>query len=106
MKAQYLTITGNTIRKTLISMLALSAIATSASAGTSLENYYENLLTNPDEHVLLAENRGRVTIYDGLDSRLVDSALDSQFDRIDSMMFVRTRVVLADGTEEIDDDCD
>ncbi len=69
-------------------------------------NYYENVLINPSKEVLLAEAKGRVTIYDGLEHRVVDQALYTQFKRIDNMMFVRTRETLPDGSEEIDDDCD
>ena len=68
------------------------------------DNYDQNVLFNPSEAVLLAEARGRVTIYDGLEHRVVDQALDTQFQRIDNMMFVRTRETLPDGSEETDDD--
>jgi len=70
------------------------------------DNYDQNVLINPSEAVLLAEARGRVMIYDGLEHRVVDQALDTQFKRIDNMMFVRTRETLPDGSVEIDDDCD
>ena len=46
-------------------------------------------------------------IYDGLDEPVVDQALDQQFERIEHMMFVRTRHVTPAGTVEVeDDDCD
>ena len=42
-----------------------------------------------------------------LDSETVNRAMDEQFDRIDNMMFVRTRYVEASGDHYIDDDgCD
>lgn len=68
--------------------------------------YPEDVLSSPSKAVLLAEKRGRVTIYDGLEQRVVDRALDNQFDRIGSMMFVRTRQSLPDGAVASDDDCD
>ena len=68
------------------------------------DNYYENVLFNPSEAVLLAEAKGRVTIYDGLEHRVVDRALDTQFERIDNMMFVRTGETLPDGEVSIEDD--
>jgi hypothetical protein len=75
-----------------------------ATAGGS--DYFHDALLNPSEAVLLAEHLGRVTIFDGLDSRVVDRALDEQYERIDRMMFVRTRHVQQDGSVESDDDCD
>jgi len=68
--------------------------------------YTRNLLLNPSQSHIEAESRGRVTIYDGLDNSEVETALDTQFDRIDSMMFVRTRHTLKDGSVEEDDDCE
>jgi hypothetical protein len=64
------------------------------------------MLFHPTQSLLKAESRGRVTIYDGLDNRQVERALDTQFGRIDYMMFVRTRHTLEDGTVEEGDDCD
>ncbi|MCG8061558.1 MAG: hypothetical protein N0E38_17295 [Candidatus Thiodiazotropha endolucinida] len=68
--------------------------------------YYETMLFNPSQAVLLAEANGRVTIYDGLDYQIISQALDAQFDRIEHMMFIRSREVLPDRSVEIDDDCD
>ena len=47
-----------------------------------------------------------MTIYDGLEDKVVEQALDTQFERIDHMMFVRTRETLPDGSIEFEDDCD
>ena len=72
----------------------------------SQTEYYEGALFNPSTGILLAENRGRVSIYDGLEHAVVDRAMDTQFDRIGNMMFIRTRQTLPDGSVESDDDCD
>ena len=91
-------------------LLALLAIALGVhtsqvlAADDNSGNYDESVLFNPSKAVLLAEAKGRVTIYDGLEHRVVDRALDTQFERIDSMMFVRTRETLPDGEVTIDDD--
>ena len=90
--------------------LAVLALALSVHTGQTLAkdaipgSYDENVLFNPSEAVLLAEANGRVNIYDGLQHSVVDHALDTQFGRIENMMFVRTRETLPDG--EVDDDCD
>lgn len=75
-------------------------------AGDAMDQYYRNILFNPDKSLLLAEARGRVTIYDGIDSKVVDTVMDSQFGRIENMMFVGIRHTLPDGTVQADDDCD
>jgi len=82
----------------------------------AVERWQTNLLFNPTSRQLELENKGRVNIYDGLKDTEVAHALDSQFDRIQSMMFVRT-VVTGNGGEPLvdpvtgnkvleDDDCD
>ncbi len=50
-------------------------------------DHYANALFKPSESMLLAEQRGRVTIYDGLEHADVDRALDTQFDRIGSRAY-------------------
>lgn len=76
------------------------------SHDSSASAYSRTLLFNPTQSQIKAESRGRVTIYDGLDNSDVETALDTQFDRIDNMMFVRTRHTLKDGSVEEDDDCE
>ena len=48
-----------------------------------------NRLMQPTAAQLKAEARGKVVIYDGLDMRQVNAALDRHFERIQNMMFVR-----------------
>ena len=76
-------------------------------AGTSDgESWYRNQLLNPSAGQIKAEQRGRVAIYDGLHESTVDRALDSQFGRIENMMFVRVTHTTPEGDEWADDDCD
>ena len=46
-------------------------------------------LMQPTAAQLEAEAGGQVVIYDGLDTRLVSLAMDTHFDRIQNMMFIR-----------------
>jgi len=89
------------------------SIVTTLVAGLSLLNHVtvaadwqERRLMQPSLAELASENAGRVVIYDGLETAIVDTALDSNFDRIEHMMFVRTRHTEPNGDVWEDDDCD
>ena len=85
-----------------------SLLAPLAQAADANDGFQSNALFNPTPAQLKAEARGRVMIYDGLDNTVVERALDEQFDRIEHMMFVRTRQSTPDDDEEYiveDDGC-
>jgi len=64
-------------------------------------------LFQPSERELQRERQGRIYIYDGLESRQIDRAMEREFARVDNMMFVRTRVKTEDGEEEtLEDGCE
>jgi len=69
-------------------------------------NWEMKQLHAPSPFLLAREQRGQVTIFDGLPSTEVDLALDQQFERMDNLMFIRTRHVSDDGDVTVDDDCD
>jgi len=77
-----------------------------AEEAVAAQDWQEQRLLAPSERQLSSEQRGRVVIYDGLDERLVDSALDTQFGWVENMMFVGVRHTEPDGDEWADDDCD
>ena len=78
---------------------------TGQTMAADMTEYFQNALFNPSKTLLRAEERGRVTIYDALQDTAVERALDTQFERIGHMMFVRTQDTRAADSEEIDDDC-
>lgn len=93
---------------TLLTCLALDLAGAGSAAraeGMTRDGHYENTLHNPSATVLLAEAKGRVTIYDGLQNEEVEQALDDQFGRIDNMMFIRTKMTQPNGDAQVDDDC-
>ena len=98
--------------------MSLKGIAATAIAVSSLiwnpavfsaenEDWQLAMLFDPSEAQLKIEERGRVFIYDGIKSTDVQRVMDSQFHRLDSMMFIRTKFVDADGKakSQDDDDC-
>jgi hypothetical protein len=97
------------IHRLLVGLMLFAMLAPPAMAEGANERFQYNALFNPTTGQLKAEARGHVMIYDGLDNAMVDRALDGQFDRIEHMMFIRTRQTQADddgeeGTVD-DDDC-
>ncbi len=83
-----------------------SLIWNSGALSAENEDWQLAMLFDPSATQLKVEERGRVFIYDGIKSTDVQRVMDSQFHRLDSMMFIRTQSVSADGdVESEDDDC-
>jgi hypothetical protein len=83
--------TGTLSRLMVIVLLMGALFAPLVRAADTNESFQYNALFNPTSAQLRVEERGRVMIYDGLDNAVVERALDEQFDRIENMMFIRTR---------------
>ena len=56
----------------------------------ALHDWQMRRLMQPSPYELKKERRGSVYIYDGLTEREVETALDTNFDRIQHMMFMGT----------------
>lgn len=84
-------------------LFALSAFLIASSVGSAgpiqvADSWQEKMLFSPPPSQIELEKRGRVMIYDGLTDTQVARAMDTQFDRIEAMMFVRTVVTDSLGT--------
>ena len=90
-------------RKVMRLFLGAMLVPASMVAGAD-ESFQNNALLNPSEGQLMAEARGRIMIYDGLDNEVVDRALDEQYGRIENMMFVRIQHTQPDSEVSIEDD--
>jgi hypothetical protein len=92
------------IRNTVIA-LVFGYPFISTGALSAQQDWQRAMLHSPSAAQLKMERRGRVFIYDGLDEAEVDRAMDSQFGRVDNMMFVRTQKKTESGEAPADEDC-
>jgi hypothetical protein len=67
-----------------------AAPALSIAEGNSIDTWQRQLLFNPTAEQRERENRGHIFIYEGLRDTDINQALETQFHRVQSMMFVRT----------------
>ena len=59
-------------------------------AATPFSEIDERLLLNPDPLQITQENMGKVIIYERVREEIIHDALDTDFARIENMMFVNT----------------
>ncbi len=89
--------------KRIISFICLPALLlASGQLKAASDDWQLRMLNQPSEAQLALEKKGRVFIYDGLTDAQVEQAVDQQFERMHSMMFVRTVVTDADGESMTD----
>lgn len=97
----------NTGLNALNTLLLTALLTVTVESALALDSYQQKVMFHPTESILVAEARGRIMIYDGVKSESVDKAMDEQFDRIETMMFVNTLYKQEDGGYEVEnDDCD
>jgi hypothetical protein len=68
------------------------AVACSAVSAADVREIELRRLFSPTAAELAAEAAGRIYIYDGVRETDVERALEEAFERVDSMMFIRTKV--------------
>ena len=95
---------GHRTRRRLGGLLLVSVLVSVPVAAGADDSFQMNALFNPSQALQRAEARGRVMIYDGLDEEDVERALDEQFERIEYMMFTRTRHIEPDGAVVTEND--
>ena len=95
----------NTYFKPLL-IIPLALLTGFAGQVSATQGWQERRLLAPSAAQQRMEQRDRVYIYDGLHEDTVDHALDTQFERVENMMFVGVRHTTEDGEEYSDDDCD
>ncbi len=85
-------------------LLAISSITTSFAvfAESGAQKWQVNRLMQPSQGDLQREQRGHIMIYHGMTDKVVHTALDNNFDRIQSMMFTGTIITNDAGEVAID----
>ena len=93
------------MRKLIFStvLMTVSLIPVMAGAETDYREWQLDRIHSPTQQQLARERAGRVNIYDGLRDSDVRHALETQFDRAENMMFVRT-VVTDDAGAPVQDE--
>ena len=72
-----------------LTLVAASVSTPAIAAADGLRDIELRRLFEPTPAELGAERSGRIYIYDGLNERDVARALEEEFARVDSMMFIR-----------------
>lgn len=85
-------------------ILALAFLPAQADPD-KINEYQFRRLMQPTPGELAGEEKGRVFIYERMQDKQVDTALDENFDRMDSMMFINTQRSYGE-PDDYDDDCD
>lgn len=94
-------------RNTIIAISVICQMWATAALSDPDGDWQLEMIHDPSAAQIKVEERGRVYIYDGLYESDVKLAMDTQFDRVDNMMFVRTKVETPQGEIETEDDgCD
>ena len=96
--------TDTPVPRILFGLLLASVLTPLSMAAGADDSFQHNALFNPSQSQLRAEARGRVMIYDRLDNDVVERALDTQFERIEHMMFTRIPQAEPDADDDDDDE--
>ena len=82
------TLKGYICRATFVLLLLLAASGAYSKEMDLLYEFQLDQLLNPSDEQLQMESEGQVFIYDGLKDSDIQVALDTQQDRMQTMMFV------------------
>lgn len=95
----------------IITLLFLAALSGSIQAEESLgdialldtaDKWQVNRLLEPTTYQRKKESQGQIMIYDNLRDTTVRNALNTNFDRIENMMFTRVIITDESGQPELD----
>jgi hypothetical protein len=84
---------------TVLTIISVTAIlfGSRLAAAADIADIELRRLFDPTDAELASEAEGRIYIYDGLTDRDIQRALNEEFERVENMMFIRTRKTDTDG---------
>ena len=86
-------------------VVPLSGLNSAAADEDRIYQIQKKRLDRPSRVVRKAEQlRQSVFIYESMKQQDVENAMEQQFDRIENMMFIKTRLLNEEGEEEIEED--
>lgn len=80
-----------------VPLFVLLAVAAAAGQAADVTDIELRRLLEPTPSELAQEEIGRIYIYDGLRDVDIDHAMRDHFDRVEHMMFIRTKKTDQDG---------
>jgi hypothetical protein len=97
-----------TIGVLCFAMLLVSGVNIAVADADRIYQIQKKRLDQPSSIVRKAEQlRQSIFIYEGMREQDVENAMEYQFDRIENMMFIKTRLLNEEGEEEVEEDgCD
>jgi hypothetical protein len=88
----------------LTGRLIIPLLLVISSSTHANDSFQQKVIFTPSNSSLTAEANGRVMIYNGLKSDMVDEVMNEQFDRIENMKFVGTQYLQENGEYEAEDE--
>lgn len=86
--------------------LICAATVTTLASTCLADEWQMRRLNHPTPTEIGKEQKGQIFIYDGLEERQVNTALEHAFHRMENMMFIRTRYASNESEDALDDGCD
>ena len=74
----------------LLSVLPILGAHTRADDDRAIDEWQRSQLFQPSDRLIQKERQGRVFIYEEMLESDIEKAMDTQFNRIEHMMFIRT----------------
>jgi len=88
-------------------LLCATTVQAGPGAASEGDDWQQRRLFAPTANERTAEKNGQVVIYDSMKDVEVRRAMDHEFERVQSMMFIRTQITDDDGAvvDEEDEGC-